>query len=336
MLNLDLPEVKFALHAVRQACALVEQIQAEQAPSALTKDDRSPVTIADFAVQALVAHLLEQAFPQERLVGEEDVRLLQPANTNEQGAADEILETITAYVRRFLPQATPQSVLGWIERGSASPNQRFWTLDPLDGTKGFLRGDQYAIALALIVGGEVQLGVLGCPKLNPAARPDNEGHGALVVAVRRQGAWITSLEGALNFQRLRVSACANPAQARLLRSFESGHTHVSQVEALAQVLGIQTQPVRMDSQAKYALLAAGQGELLVRLLSPSKPHYREKIWDQAAGALIVEEAGGMITDLDGKPLDFSQGRTLARNRGILASNGHLHAVAIQALRTLGA
>ena len=80
----------------------------------------------------------------------------------------------------------------------------------------------------------------------------------------------------------------------------------------------------MDSQAKYAVLAAGEGDVLLRLLSPSRPDYREKIWDQAAGSIVIEEAGGRITDLDGKPLDFSHGRTLAKNRGIVATNGHLH------------
>jgi 3'(2'), 5'-bisphosphate nucleotidase len=64
--------------------------------------------------------------------------------------------------------------------------------------------------------------------------------------------------------------------------------------------------------------------------------YREKIWDQAAGSIVVEEAGGIVTDLDGKPLDFSQGRTLKNNRGICASNGALHATALAALKAVKA
>ncbi len=88
----------------------------------------------------------------------------------------------------------------------------------------------------------------------------------------------------------------------------------------------------MDSQAKYAVLAAGEGDVLLRLISPSRPDYREKIWDQAAGSIVIEEAGGRITDLDGKPLDFSHGRTLAKNRGILATNGHLHDAVLARLR----
>ncbi len=101
-------------------------------------------------------------------------------------------------------------------------------------------------------------------------------------------------------------------------------------------LGISTQAVAMDSQAKYCVLASGKADLMLRLLSPSRPDYREKIWDQAAGLLVVTEAGGMVTDLDGKLLDFSVGRTLANNRGVLASNGLLHPAILQALHKIGA
>jgi 3'(2'), 5'-bisphosphate nucleotidase len=101
-------------------------------------------------------------------------------------------------------------------------------------------------------------------------------------------------------------------------------------------LGVTAPPVAMDSQAKYAVLATGEGDVLLRLISRSSPDYRERIWDQAAGSIIVEEAGGRITDLDGQPLDFSQGRTLAKNRGIVATNGHLHDALLDGLRSIGA
>lgn len=117
---------------------------------------------------------------------------------------------------------------------------------------------------------------------------------------------------------------------------ESAHTNVSQIDQVAATLGVQIEPVRMDSQAKYALLAAGQGEIYLRLLSSRQPDYREKIWDQAAGSLLVEEAGGVVTDLDGKPLDFTAGRMLVNNRGICATNNLLHPLVIQALHASGA
>jgi 3'(2'), 5'-bisphosphate nucleotidase len=327
VINLENPELSFALEAVRQASQMVKSIQAELVSPALTKDDRSPVTVADYASQALVGRLLGEAFPNDSLVGEEDSSALREDNV--------VLEQVTGFVRRFIHGTTPEMVCTWIDRGSAAPARRFWTLDPIDGTKGFLRGDQYAVALALVVDGEVQLGVLGCPRLSDAYLTDYNGSGSLVVAVRGQGTWTSPLEGERRFCNLHASLRDEPSQARLLRSFESGHTNVGQIDEFAHLLGIQAEPVRMDSQAKYAVLAAGRGELLVRLLSPSQPDYREKIWDQAAGSLVIQEAGGAITDLDGAPLDFTTGRTLAHNRGVLASNGALHPLALRALRRVG-
>jgi 3'(2'), 5'-bisphosphate nucleotidase len=123
---------------------------------------------------------------------------------------------------------------------------------------------------------------------------------------------------------LRVSSRQSFTDARLLRSFERAHTNTQIIDMLMAQLGIRAQALRLDSQAKYALLAAGGGEIMIRLPPEENPGYKEKIWDQAAGALIVEEAGGRISDLSGQPLDFTWGRTLQRNRGVLATNGLLH------------
>ena len=68
-------------------------------------------------------------------------------------------------------------------------------LDPIDGTKGYLLGDQYAVALALVEDGKVQIGALGCPNLTDASTPDNDGPGSVILAARGQGTWISSLAG---------------------------------------------------------------------------------------------------------------------------------------------
>ncbi|MDH5507050.1 MAG: 3'(2'),5'-bisphosphate nucleotidase [Anaerolineae bacterium] len=330
MLDLKSPELKFALEAVRQASRLVQTVQAEMVSSALTKGDKSPVTVADFAAQALVAKLMIDAFPADPLVGEEDSAALQ---TPEEA---ETLARVTQFVAGPLPEATRDRVCTWIDHGNAAPAARFWTLDPIDGTKGFLRGQQYVVALALLLDGQVEIGVLGCPNLVDGSIQQIGGPGSLVAAVRGQGTWVTSLDGAGDFTQLHVSGRDNPADARLLRSYEAGHTNVSQLDILGENMGVAAEPVRLDSQAKYAILAAGGGDLLFRLISPKMPDYREKIWDQAAGSLVVQEAGGTVTDLDGKPLDFTAGAMLTNNRGVLASNGPLHAPALQAIKQLGA
>jgi len=330
MLNLDYPELKFAVDAVRQASLLVKQVQAEMVSSALTKDDRSPVTVADFAAQALVGYLLEKSFEKDAMIGEEDSSVLQTPEEVQ------TLTSITHFVGQFTNGATAEKVSQWIDRGSAQSARRFWTLDPIDGTKGFLRGDQYAVAFALVVDGVVQVGVLGCPNLTDGYLPEIGGPGSLVVAARGQGAWVTTIEGDSTFKPIQASPQDDAAQTRLLRSFESGHTNVNQIDLVAEALGVGVVPVRMDSQAKYAVLAAGHGDLYLRLLSAGRPNYREKIWDQAAGVIVIEEAGGKVTDLDGKQLDFTAGRTLSNNRGICASNRILHAAALEALREVQA
>jgi 3'(2'), 5'-bisphosphate nucleotidase len=317
MIDLTHPEIGLAVKMVEQASHLAKQIQKEMVVPALAKEDSSPVTVADFAIQALVARSLAEAYPEVPLVAEES----SDSFGTQEGQT--ILEQVIQWVGRIVPGATGEEVCRWIDHGAQQPGRRFWTLDPIDGTKGFVRKDQYAVALALVVEGKVQIGVLGCPNLDG---------GSLVVAVRDQGCWKARLlDEARNFQQLQVSEQDDPSQARVLRSFESGHTHVSQMDELMTSLGVQAEPVRMDSQAKYALLAEGKGDLLFRLLSPRQPDYRERIWDQAAGTLVVEEAGGNVTDLDGKPLDFSVGKMLVANRGVLASNGRLHQAALEVL-----
>jgi 3'(2'), 5'-bisphosphate nucleotidase len=327
---LDTAEAKFAIDAVREASLLARRIQREMVGGGLTKDDRSPVTVADFAVQALVARRLAEHLPGSTLIGEEQADTLRL----EEGIST--LDQVTSFVRTAVPDATPEEVCGLIDRGSGEPPSTFWTLDPIDGTKGFLRREQYAVALALVKNGRVALGVLGCPELIALGESAIQEAGFIIAASQNAGTWRQPVTGNGRWHRLSVSNHSQPANARILRSVEKAHTNVDEIGQLATKLGVTAAPVSMDSQAKYGILAAGDGDVLLRLISPSRPDYLEKIWDQAAGSIVVEEAGGRITDLDGKPLDFSRGRSLAKNRGILATNGHLHDAVLDALRAIGA
>ena len=324
----SIPEVDFGIRGLRQAANLVEQIRRETVVSPLTKEDLSPVTVADFAVQALVARLLAKAFPHDPLVAEESSKSLK----NSQGK--EILETAAHLVKQFFHDATAQTVAEWIDRGTGEPSQRFWTMDPIDGTKGFLRGEQFAIALALIEKGVVTVGILACPNLKKGREPDIGGAGTLAVGVRGHGSWHTSLKEPRAFLPLKVSTRREPSEAIFLRSFESRHTDRQRMERVMKKLGTSPQPIFMDSLATYVFLASGIADLLARLPTTPKPQHRECIWDQAPGAIIVQEAGGTVTDFEGKNLDYSKGRILTASRGILVSNTHLHAAALEALREI--
>lgn len=328
------PRIEAAIESVRQAGLLIRSIERELVGSALTKDDRSPVTVADYASQAVVAHVLARRLGDVPLVGEEDASLLRrPENRA-------VLDSVGRFISRVIPGRNTADVCELIDWGSQLPGHAFWTLDPIDGTKGFLRGAHYAVALAYIEGNQVQIAALACPKMEPVAGCPWDGQGALLVAGRGQGAWIGPLanpkDRQVSFSRLSVSDVDDPRKARILRSVVAAHTSPSTTDRLADLLAATAPAVALDSQAKYAVLASGGAEMLVRFLSANRPNYREKIWDQAAGSLLAEEAGGKVTDLDGALLDFSQGRALEKNRGILATNGVLHAEVLTAIQTIGA
>ncbi len=312
-------ELKVTAAALREASALCRAVQQTLDYGVLEKGDRSPVTVADYGSQALVCRKLKEAFPADEIVAEEDASALR--KPGQQKVADQVVRHVLA----VHADGTPEDVLQWIDYGSGTPGPgRFWTLDPIDGTKGFLRARQYAVALALIEYGRVRLGALACPNLDG---------GLLLTAELGKGARCCPLHQDHLTDTIHVSTTYDAAAARLCESVESGHSAHGHAYRAAQHLGISTEPVRLDSQAKYAVVARAQADIYLRL--PTRKGYEEKIWDHAAGALILSEAGGTVTDMCGKALDFSQGRTLAQNTGIVATNGHLHSKVIEAISALG-
>jgi 3'(2'), 5'-bisphosphate nucleotidase len=317
-------EKEVAIEAVSRAAALCAQVRAEMVGAqSLEKDDKSPVTVADFGSQALVCQVLSTAFPGDAIVAEEDSADLQKPENAAQ------LTQIVDYVQQFEAGSTASTICRWIDAGKGSVAERYWTLDPIDGTKGFLRNDQYAIALALVENGDVKVAALACPAL-----PVDNGStqtGTLVLAVRGEGAFMAAI-GDNNFVPIRVAQDVNGAASRFVESVESGHGDQSLQEAIARAAGITQPSLRMDSQAKYGAVARGDAVLYLRLPSPKSPDYREKIWDHAAGALVVEEAGGRVTDMNGQPLDFVTDRKMQNNRGVVVSNGPFHAAVLEALQ----
>jgi 3'(2'), 5'-bisphosphate nucleotidase len=318
-------EKKIAIEAVTQAAQLCETVRQVMVPEAIEKNDKSPVTVADFGSQAVICKALAAAFPNDPVVGEEDAAELRKPDMAM------ALNQVTDQVKQVLPAATSDEVLNWIDHGNGDVAPRYWTLDPIDGTKGFLRGDQYAIALAMVEGGEVKVGVLGCPFLSF----DGGEKGLLFVAVRGEGTTMMPLSGG-STQSLKVADAADVEHFRFVESVESGHGDQSQQSEIAKAAGITTPSMRMDSQAKYAAVAAGQAVLYLRLPSPKSPNYREKIWDHAAGTIVVEEAGGRVTDMHGKPLDFAKAARFEDNRGVIVSNGAIHDVVLDALKASAA
>ncbi|RVD88541.1 uncharacterized protein DFL_002723 [Arthrobotrys flagrans] len=319
-------ERRIAELAVQRAAVLSKAVYNSKVKGTVEKSDNSPVTIADFGAQALIFASLHKNFPNDNIIGEEDSGDLR----SNQELASLVFKAVTEVIysnttgQSSSSESNPSNELGVIndetemldviDRGRCtdSGKGRVWALDPIDGTKGFLRGGQYAIALGLLVDGVVQVGVLGCPNLG-------QDGGVLVSAVRGQGTVVRPLSS--NFSTLpdpskvTMNPITTPSDATFCEGVETGHSNHDIQAKIAAGLGITKPSVRYDSQAKYAALALGEAEIYLRL--PSSMKYEEKIWDHAAGSLVVEEAGGAVFDMYGDKLDFTTGRTFKRNKGVI-------------------
>ncbi|KAG0476316.1 hypothetical protein HPP92_013157 [Vanilla planifolia] len=365
-------ELGVAVSVVQMACSLCQRVQeglvGRKGEQIKSKDDNSPVTVADWGVQATVSWVLSQVFSNDNvyIVAEEDTQTLSTKD------ASGLLESVVKVVNGCLIEAqkyglkAPQKPLGSSEvleaigrcNSNGGPKGRFWVLDPVDGTLGFVRGDQYAIALALIEDGEVILGVLGCPNypmkkqwLNYHQRyyrlmcrisPPTAGSwhkGCVMYALRGSGeAWMQPLvfdHGELGSHNIsatpvKVSSVDDPAFATFCEPVEKSNSRHSFTAGLAQSVGLRKQPLRVYSMVKYAAIARGDAEIFMKF---SRAGYKEKIWDHAAGVVIIQEAGGVVTDAGGQPLDFSKGIYLeGLDRGIIACSGSsLHEKIIRAV-----
>jgi 3'(2'), 5'-bisphosphate nucleotidase len=325
-------ERQVAVRAVRDAARTCRAIREAFRPDqAETKSDSSPVTVADYASQALISLALAEAFPDDSIMGEETAASLldQPAGP--------LAAAVVEHVGGVRPDADLERICWALDRcGHAGGTEgRHWTLDPVDGTKGFLRNQQYAVALALIEAGQVVLGVLACPNLPADPANPASSIGSLFVAERGGGAWQLPLDAggdddsfsAKSGRRIRVADISEPSQASYVESYESAHSSHDHASEIAEALGITRPSRRMDSQTKYAVVARGEAEIYLRLPNGS---WVEQVWDHAAGSLLVTEAGGRVSDVRGDALDFSAGRRLERNRGVVVAPAAIHAEVLAA------
>ncbi|MEE2912427.1 MAG: 3'(2'),5'-bisphosphate nucleotidase [Planctomycetota bacterium] len=326
--------IPVALEAVSTACAVSRAIQANlQQLKQVTKDDRSPVTVADFAVQAIIALILgDQLAQSERMiVGEEDTKELRSDQQTPIRLA--VLEA----VRTWRPQVTEEEMLNAIDScDHDGSGDGYFALDPIDGTKGFLRGQHYAIALGRIENGKVVAGVMGCPNLSinqSFPLNDVDPCGVVYAASEGAGAWeFADCDTTTTPMRIVSQQFEESRPLHFCESAEKSHSNRGDSELIVEAVGTPGEPARLDSQCKYALVARGQADGYLRL--PTSKEYVEKIWDHAAGLCIATEAGAIVSDVSGNPLDFTHGTRLEQNRGVICATDGLHQRIIATIKEL--
>ncbi len=219
----------------------------------------------------------------------------EPVTIADRAASDPIIAGIAAAFPNdpvISEEATPTA--------EALRAERAWLVDPIDGTKDFIRGwDGFSVMIGLLVAGRPALGVVYQPTLERTffATPAGGAH----VAVGDQ------------VSPLAVSTVARAADARLVSSASHRSDEMDRVKSL---LSISDEQQIGSVGVKLCLIASGVRDLYVN------PSSRTKAWDTCAPEAILARAGGRLSDVFGAPLVY--GAELARTRGLLASNGHIH------------
>jgi 3'(2'), 5'-bisphosphate nucleotidase len=249
----------------------------------------------------LIMGFYQQGVPVEIKAGDEPV-------TAADRAADDL-------IRAGLERAFPDDGLLTEESEddlSRLTKERVWIVDPLDGTSEFVgETGEFAVQIALAVRGEPVLGVVYHPP-----------SGALYYAVANGGAY---LEQNGEVHRLRVSTETEPSKLRLVAS----RSHFSgAVEAARRRLGIDTVRRVGSVGLKVGLLARGDGDLYIATAVA-------KEWDICAPHIVLEEAGGELTNLCGERLVYNKNR-LADCRGLVGSNPQMHDQVVEVMAELRA
>lgn len=272
----------------------------------IIKADSSPVTLADLLHQSQLQRLLAESFPDDGLICEE------PRSLQEQVVAE-----AARVSREVYGEPMPERLFDVPERGEIT-----WILDPIDGTKGYIAGRYYAIAVGFFMGDEPLFGAMAVPSA-PNAEPTAI-EGKLAFAIKGKGAWIADIveEGEPVFSALRSGAGAAESAAqdasgesRALRvavSLEHGGAIVERLRELGEV-----EIVKLDSQAKYLAVAAGVIDVYMR--ARRNDGHPDVVWDHMPGALIALEAGCRVTHFTGEPIEFEPKSVIEFRRGFVCA-----------------
>ncbi len=262
------------------------------------KSDGSFVTAVDVALQTLTI---------ESLVRHDEAPILAEESTDSLAAIPGGIAVVMDILRSIEPSSRirPQDLEALITRNPArGTEERFWILDPIDGTRSFVRGGHWCVCLALAERGRVEFAVNALPTV---------GSGVVQVATRGHGSFegsLASLEEA-PWRRLRVEEHAK-SSVRIASAPKSSAAWKSRVMDAATRAELEVEWIDAESQAKYAFVARDEADLVLTPQSQGGA----ALWDHAGGALIAEEAGLCVQSFDGTPIAWNAGRDVRMGGGL--------------------
>ncbi|TYG97273.1 hypothetical protein ES288_A10G026000v1 [Gossypium darwinii] len=349
-------ELEAAVELVERACSLCIDVQRSPLSDGriLEKNDQTPVTVADFGVQALVSLELGKLFPSIPLVAEEDSGFLQSQNL-----VDPVVSAVSNKTSFHEESFSHADVLEAIDRGDrtefGTKPATYWILDPIDGTRGFVKGSKalYVVGLSLVVEGEIMLGVMGCPNWVvdtfhrsitdiQGYKNSSPGLGIIMVAHVGCGTWTkrlrhmfdSSFRPSSDWTRCFVDGCSLVHKANFCipdsQAWESLPLSVFYDATTNDNDDIGDKEIRLlpfccGSLCKYLMVASGGASVFILEVKPERV---TKAWDHAAGMICVHEAGGKVTDWKGSELDLAadqfKRRIICPAGGVLVTNGKIH------------
>src|SRR3989338_4090940 len=180
---------------------------------------------------------------------------------------------------------------------------RVWMVDPLDGTKDYIKGgDGFSINIGLCENGKLVMGVVDIPERRQVYFAE-KGKGSF----RQIGSEV---------QRIHVSDTVELSKSRLITRISTGD--IRPLDAVLTKINVAERIEESSIGIKLSRIAAGEAEALVNT------NFRASKWDTAGPQLILEEAGGMVTDIDGNPLDYTQPEVNWSRSFIAANNKSIH------------
>lgn len=271
----------------------------------LQKELEAAVGLARYASESILEHYSREIIAEQKLGAD---NYYEPVTIADRAASRIIVEGLAS-------EFPDDAILSEEEADDASvrlSKKRVWIIDPIDGTAGFVKKDgDFAVQIGLAVGGEAVLGVVMLPF-----------HNVLYRAVKGEGSFAEFLGG--ESKELRSSGTSDFKEMTL--AFSRNHPS-SGIKAIIAGFNFQNAVQRGSIGLKVGLIAEREADAYIHL-SP-----RTKVWDTCAPQIILEEAGGVLTDLFGEKYRYDR-EDLQNHGGIVATNGAVHEEVIARLRPI--
>ena len=297
-------ELSLAKDLVKKATEITEWFN-KYGFKSYEKQDKSPVTIADFASQIFILSELKEKFSEDQIFAEEERSLI---SEDEESLIKKCFNEIN-----FEPYEDIRAILNY--RGP--PSARQWTVDPIDGTKGYIRGLSYAVGIGLMENSDPKVCAISVPNYKKE-------YGAVFIAEKGKGAQASY--GNQEFTLINVSPQIELKSSIMCQSL---HHNAKWVVRLAEMIHAKN-VIQMDGMGKFCMVADGSADLYVREMVTTY----SSSWDYMPGILLVKEAGGMVSDLHNEQLKFKKSICLWTAPGLVVSNGIFHNEILDSIKKL--